>query len=167
MTKSARAVAISALAALPAIDCNSSPAAPVAPALNLSGMWSGDGSDTQGRVNLTLTLAQSGTKLTGTAVTRAADAADGSCASCHKNKAGTLTGEVLGSSILMKILFPTGGDVPTPICSVTINATSSQINGATIPMTYSGEDSCEGPFADGAVMISRRLAVLRPITLSR
>jgi hypothetical protein len=53
------------------------------------------------------------------------------------------------------MLFPAGGDVPTPICSVTINATAADITRNRIAATYSGADSCEGPFTNGAFTMSR------------
>ena len=105
---------------------------------------------------MTLTLAQSGDAVSGTAITRAVDPTDGTCASCHKNKDGTLAGTVSGSSLTLKMMFPTGGDVPTPICSVTIDATASNVTGGRMATTYTGEDSCEGPFTDGSFTMDRQ-----------
>jgi hypothetical protein len=45
------------------------------------------------------------------------------------------------------MLFPAGGSVPTPICSVTMDATASGVTSDSISAAYSGSDSCEGAFA--------------------
>jgi hypothetical protein len=142
--------------------CGGSPVAPdapprlsVPPPLNLTGTWTGRGSDSQGAHIITLTLAQTGDSVSGRAITRAVDPADGTCASCYKNKDGRFSGIVSDTALTLKMLFPTGGDVPTPICSVTIDATASGITSGRIAATYSGEDSCEGPFTDGSFTIDR------------
>jgi hypothetical protein len=138
--------------------CQTSPAAPAAPrALNLTGTWSGNLSDAQGAAMVTWTLTQAGQAITGTAVTKPADPNDGTCASCHKNKAGTFNGMLSGTTLTLTMAFQ-GGDPgePTPICSVTLAGTSSNITDDSVIGTYSGTDSCEGPFADGKIALTRQ-----------
>jgi hypothetical protein len=83
------------------------------------------------------------------------DVADGTCASCHKIKGGTLSGTISGAGLTVTMVFPTGGDVPTPICGVTFEATAAGITKDRIVATYSGVDSCEGPITDGAFTMTR------------
>src|SRR5262245_22351418 len=100
------------------------PAPPPAAAINVSGTWSGPGSDSFGPELVTWVLTQSGTSVSGTAALNAVDPADGSCGSCHKVKRGTLTGTLSGSSLSVKMTFPAGGDVPTPICVAELTASA-------------------------------------------
>src|SRR5262245_7552523 len=98
--------------------CGSTPPTmvnPIAPppptaAVNLSGTWSGTGSDSFGPELVTWVLTQSGTSVSGTAALNAVDPADGSCGSCHKVKRGTLTGTLSGTSLSVTMKFPAGGD---------------------------------------------------------
>lgn len=140
------------------LACQSSPVAPAAPrALNLTGTWSGNLSDPQGAAMVTWTLTQAGQGITGVAVTRPADPADGTCASCHKNKAGTFTGTLSGTTLTLSMEFPAGTPSdPTPICSVTLTGTLSNVTDDTVIGSYAGTDTCEGPFADGRIALSRQ-----------
>jgi hypothetical protein len=137
-----------------------SPATPAPPpagvVTNVTGAWSGTGSDPQGSERMSWTLSQSGDSITGTADLAPLNAADGSCASCHKFKAGTVTGTIAGSTIRMRLVFPAGGDgVPTPMCTITFEAAATGVNGSRIDATYTGDDSCEGPFVGGTFVMTR------------
>src|SRR5262249_7539811 len=100
-------------------------------------------------------LSQSGDAVTGTADLAPLNAADGSCASCHKFKAGTVSGTISGSTMAMRLVFPAGGDgVPTPMCTITFNATASAALDR-IDATYTGDDTCEGPITGGAFTMTR------------
>ena len=84
------------------------------------------------------------------------NAADGSCGSCHKFKTGTVSGLLSGTALTMKLVFPSGGDgVPTPMCTITFEAAASAVDGSRIAATYTGDDSCEGPFTGGTFVMSR------------
>jgi hypothetical protein len=132
------------------------PTTPPATVTNLSGAWNGTGSDPQGPERMTWTLTQSGDVITGTADLAPLNAADGSCASCHKFKAGTVTGTMSGSTVAMRLVFPSGGDgVPTPMCTITFDATASAIASGRIDATYSGDDTCEGPINGGTFSMTR------------
>jgi hypothetical protein len=138
--------------------CGSSPAAPApAPtALMLAGTWHGTGFDPQGDERMTWRLAQNGSTLSGTADLAPLNAADGSCGSCHKFKTGTVSGLLSGTALAMKLVFPSGGDgVPTPMCTITFEAAASAVDGSRIAATYSGDDSCEGPFTGGTFVMTR------------
>jgi hypothetical protein len=130
-------------------DCGMSPVALNPPSVKLSGTWTGTGSDTQGPELIAWELRQTGNMVMGTVTTQAVDTTDGSCASCHKNKSGTVSGTISGTKLTLSMFFPSGGNVPTPMCSVTINATVPEATDSAIATSYSGVDTCEGPFVDG------------------
>jgi hypothetical protein len=166
MTPAARAVAAAlVLCSLACGGASSMPAAPTPPAApaptppaasGLAGAWNGTGSDPQGPEKMTWMLAESDTAISGTADLAPMNAADGSCASCHKFKAGTVSGTVSGSTISMKLVFPAGGDgVPTPMCTITFNASASAVTRDRIEATYTGDDTCEGPISGGTFVMTR------------
>jgi hypothetical protein len=124
---------------------------------SVAGAWSGSSVDSQGTTVVTWTLAQAGTQVMGTVQTRAPDPTDGSCNACHRNKSGTFTGTITGQFLTMNLQFAAGVDGdPTPICSATMAgsaymATAGQLSGA-----YTGSDTCEGSFLNGALAMTRR-----------
>lgn len=123
--------------------------------LQVAGTWTGTESDRLGAARLTWTLAQTGYTVTGTAIMRPVDAADGSCASCHKSKDGTFSGTVTGESLAFYMYFAAGGAAdPTPECSIAISGTAPDITESAITGSYSGTDPCEGLF-DGVLAMSR------------
>ena len=156
-------------AALGAAACGSTPtapapstsaAAPPAPAaptsLNLNGRWTGSGSDVQGRETLAWTITQNGRGFSGTADMRPLDAADGSCASCHKFKSGAVTGTINGTVVTIKLVFPPGGEgVPTPMCTIVFDLSAAGASTERIAGMYSGDDSCEGSFEGGTFTMDR------------
>ena len=149
-----------------ALACGGSPASPnptpVAPSpaaspapLGLAGAWNGTGTDPQGAERMSWMLTQTGAAVSGIADLAPLNAADGSCASCHKFKAGTVTGTLSGTALKMTLVFPSGGDgVPTPMCTITLDAAAG-VNGNRIEATYTGDDSCEGPFTGGTFVMTR------------
>lgn len=152
--RSVSTFAIAGTAALLSLGCGDSPAEP--PRLDLAGTWSGSGSDSQGAEVFTWVLTQAGATVSGPVTSLASDPKDGSCASCHKNKLGVLTGTISNGILTIAMSFPTGGDVPTPICSVTMNASTTAVTSKQIFANYSGGDSCEGPFTNGAFTMVKR-----------
>jgi hypothetical protein len=99
-------------------------------------------------------LAQSDSTITGNVELAPVDPADGSCASCHKLRKGTVTGTFDGSALTIRMIFPTGGDVPTPICATELTATAS-LAGDQLTGTYTGTDTCEGFYANGQLALTR------------
>jgi len=128
---------------------------PAPPNAGLTGAWSGTGTDPQGAERMSWSLTQNGTAVSGSADLAPLNAADGSCASCHKLKAGTISGSVSGSTLTMRLTFPSGGDgVPTPMCTITFDA-SATVDGSRISATYTGDDTFEGPFTGGTFTMVR------------
>ena len=155
-----------AVAVASTIACSGTPAPPASPATpstpatpagaTLTGAWAGTGSDPQGPEKMTWSLTQAGDAISGKADLSGLNAADGSCAACHKLKSGTITGTVSGATIAMRLVFPAGGDgVPTPACTITFEATGSMVSRDRIDATYSGTDTCEGPITGGTFTMSR------------
>jgi hypothetical protein len=162
---------VAALASLAAAGCSSptSPAPPAAPTPtptpspapsptpsgSLTGAWTGTGTDPQGGERMSWMVTQNGDTLSGTADLAPLNAADGSCASCHKLKTGTLQGTVSGAGVALKLVFPAGGDgVPTPMCMITVDAVAT-VGDNRLTANYTGNDTCEGPFAGGTFVMSR------------
>jgi hypothetical protein len=146
-----------------ALACGSSPVVPSRPStttilpagIDLTGTWSGTGSDSYSPERVKWVLAQSNSTVAGTAEFAPMDPADGSCASCHKLRKGTFSGTFDGATLTVRMNFPAGGDVPTPIC-VTDLSGSASIAGNQITATYSGTDTCEGLFANGQLTLTRQ-----------
>ena len=157
-------VAVVLAAGAVALACGSSPA-PAVPSgtatpppstrIDLTGTWSGTGADSYSPERIKWVLAQSDAKVTGTAEFAPMDPADGSCASCHKLRKGNITGTFDGTTLTLRMNFPAGGDVPTPIC-VTDLTGSATLAGSQITGTYSGSDTCEGLFANGQLTLARQ-----------
>src|SRR6185436_19976623 len=158
------AVVVVAASATAVLACGSSPAPAVpsptttplaAPRVDLTGTWSGSGADSYSPERVKWVLAQTGSNVTGTAELAPMDPADGSCASCHKLRKGTVSGTLDGATLTLRMNFPAGGDVPTPIC-VTDLAGTAAIAGNQLTGTYSGTDSCEGLFANGQLSLAKQ-----------
>jgi hypothetical protein len=160
-------VAVLAAAGLTAFACGSQlpPAAPStqspptvpapAPQGNLTGTWSGSGSDSFSAEQVTWVLTQSDSAITGRAELSPVDPADGSCASCHKLRKGIVNGTFDGSTLTIRMSFPSGGEVPTPICTTDLSGTGTVIANQ-VTGTYSGTDSCEGFYSNGQMTLTRQ-----------
>jgi hypothetical protein len=145
-----------------ATGCGSSPAAPATPsgvapvtALNLTGTWNGTGTDAQGPEKFKWTLTQIGSSVTGSAILDPADPADGTCGSCHKQKSGTVSGTISGTSLSLTLDFPKGGGDLTPLCGLTMSVTTTDVAAGRIAAAYTGTTTCEGPITDGMLVVSR------------
>jgi hypothetical protein len=114
--------------------------------------------DSQGATHVTWSLTQTGDSIAGTVETQAVDPADGSCGSCHRNKSGTFTGTMSGTTLTLKMFFAAGADGdPTPACAATLTGSASSGSSADqLLATYSGSDSCEGAFENGMLSMTRQ-----------
>ena len=121
----------------------------------MSGRWSGTGSDSFSPELVTWVISQAGNAVSGTAEIKAVDPSDGTCGSCHKIKAGTLTGTVSGSTLTVSMKFPAGGDVPAPICIADLTATAI-VTDRRISATYTGRNTCEGVYSNGKIDLTRQ-----------
>jgi len=161
----ARVIAAYLAALLWACGTSSPPASPIAPAapalepapatIDVSGIWTGTGSDSFSPELVKWVLSQSGTTVSGTAEFNAVDPADGTCGSCHKVKRGAFAGTLSGSSLSLTMKFPAGGDVPAPICVVDLAGTAT-VQDRRMTASYTGTDTCEGFFADGKIELTRQ-----------
>jgi hypothetical protein len=141
---------------LPAASAPTVPAAPTPlPVGNLTGTWSGTGTDPQGAETFRWTVTQTGDRISGSVVMDSADRTDGSCGSCHKQKTGTLTGTLSGGALALMLDFPAGGADITPLCGIIINATTMDVTAGRIAAAYTGTTTCEGPIADGTFAVMR------------
>jgi hypothetical protein len=151
-----RSVSAAALAAA-AISCGGSPGMPSQPSqpLSLTGSWMGTGTDSGGATVVTWTLTQSGANVSGTVATQAVNPNDGSCNSCHRNKTGTVSGTLSGTTLNLEMFFAAGvnGD-PTPACSASLSGTASSVTRSSLTAGYSGSDTCEGPLTSGTLVLA-------------
>lgn len=146
-------LALGLAALLSTASCGSSPAAPTV--LSLAGSWDGPGSNQLGKHMISLTVAQSGTTLSGTVTTRPVDPVGTTCASCHMSKVGTFTGTISGSTLTLSMTFPPGNAAdPTPLCTTTM-IVNTAVTGTSIAGPYTGTDTCEGAFIDATLSMAR------------
>ena len=124
--------------------------------LDLTGSWSGPGTDRLGPETISLTITQNGNTLWGTAAIRPENPDDGSCVSCHKNKIGSVGGTAYGATIRLTMFFAAGasGD-PTPICSITLVGEKGTAGASAIALPYTATDPCEGTM-DGTISLTRK-----------
>src|SRR5262245_8148645 len=95
--------------------------------------------DSQGTTIVTWALDQTDASVSGTVTTRAVDPTDGSCNACHRNKTGTFSGTIAGTTLTLTMVFPAGtaGD-PTPICTASLTGTASDITDNMLTTLYAG-----------------------------
>src|SRR5262245_1774205 len=156
----ALAVAIGCAASVVPPTTPSPAAPPIAPRpIVLDGTWNGRGIDSKGETSVSWQLTQTGTSVSGTVRTLAVDPEDGSCNSCHRNKRGTITGTISGSTLTISMFFAAGADGdPTPECSATLTGSAADIADNSIAAAYSGSDTCEGPVGNGVMTMNRNSA---------
>lgn len=123
--------------------------------VNLSGTWTGTGSDGLGPGVFTWILTQSGGAVSGSASMRPVSLTDGSCASCHKVKDGGISGSVSGTAVTLRMSFSLGGTQPTPTCLVVMDVSASGVTSASVSGMYNGSDSCEPAVALGSITMTR------------
>ena len=153
-------VAAALLCSLAACGSATMPASPTpAPAAsssaNLAGTCTGTGNDAQGAETFRWTITQTGDRISGAAVLDSANRDDGSCGSCHKQKTGTVAGTLSGGALTLTLDFPAGGSDITPLCGLTLHATTSDVAAGRISASYTGTTTCEGPISDGRLTVSR------------
>ena len=131
-------------------------AAPPPPQFNLTGTWTGTGSDGLGPETFTWVLTQSGSALSGSASMRPVSLTDGTCASCHKVKDGSVSGSIAGTAVTLRMSFALGGSQPTPTCLVIMDIATSAVTGTSLSASYNGSDSCEPAVALGSISMTRQ-----------
>jgi hypothetical protein len=137
------------------IAAPSAPPTSSPPSLDLTGTWTGSGSDGLGPETFTWVLAQSGAALTGSVSMRPLSLTDGSCGSCHKVKDGSISGMVSGTTVTLRMSFALGGSQPTPTCLVIMDVAASGVSSTSLSSSYNGSDSCEPAVALGSIMMTR------------
>ena len=132
------------------------PSTPAVTSLNLTGTWTGSGSDGLGPETFSWVLAQSGNALSGSVSMRPLSATDGSCESCHKVKDGSISGSVSGTTVTLRMSFDLGGSQPTPTCLVVMDVSASNVTSTSLASSYNGSDSCEPAVALGSITMTRQ-----------
>ncbi len=126
------------------------------PTVNLTGTWSGSASDSsssvvgptgmmgqQGMGDMTLQFTQSGDSVTAT-MTFAGE---------FGHMPGSMTGTISGDTLTFTMTMPMGSMMSA--CAVSGSGTM-QISGNTMTGTYSGSNSCDGPFNGGHMTLTRQ-----------
>jgi hypothetical protein len=122
---------------------------PSALPLDLSGTWTGSGSDSSGRpANLTWRATQSGSDVTGPVT-----ATTGVDTVVYM---GTLNATLNGTSLSFTIAIPRGGMAsPLQDCLATLTGTAIGVTFNSIEGSYAGANSCTGPVTNGIISLSR------------
>jgi hypothetical protein len=125
--------------------------------INLSGSWTGNASDSSGPANISATLSQSAGSVTGTVRFSVPNS------SVVGN--GTFSGTLSGTTLTFTTTIPVGGFSGFLVgsCSATLSGTANvatiTISGVTatqIVGTYSGNNSCSGPFTNGTISMTKQ-----------
>jgi hypothetical protein len=116
--------------------------------LNLSGRWTGNGSDNTGPGKLTWDMDQDGNKIKGSSIFK--DPNSGITGN------GTILGMVSDSTLNFTMEIPRGG-LPSPYtdCEITISGTATNITENYIQGTYSGRNSCTGELRNGRINMNK------------
>jgi len=125
------------------------------PTLNVTGTWVGSGTDAQGPETFSWTLTQTNGQISGRVALEPKDPADGTCGSCHKQKTGTFSGTLSGTALTLTMDFPAGGKDLTPLCGITMTASTTDVAAGRIASPYTGTTTCEGAIADGTLVMVR------------
>jgi hypothetical protein len=139
--------------------------------INLTGTWHGTATDfwvdrsIADGMTVTWVLTHTGSTVSGTVTSRNLIPNDGSCSSCHRVKSGTVTGTVSGATLTLTMSFPGRDGEITPHCSSSFTGTVATLAQATFTMSYAGHDSCEGPFSNGTLPLTREAEVLPSISV--
>lgn len=116
-------------------------------ALDLTGTWSGTHSDSLGSGTASWSISQVGNNVTGPATfTESGITARGSA-----------TGTLSGNTLTFAFSFPVGS-IPPPFsgCAVTTNGTASGVTNTSISGTYTGNNTCQGPLANGRLTLAKQ-----------
>lgn len=146
-------VVTAVLASALAVGCNrgtsGSPTQPSPPSpANVAGTWSGSASDSTGSGQMTWTLTQAGSTMTG-AVTLvdAASAVRG---------AGTISGDISGADLTFTLKIPAGGfDRPLATCATTATGTAAA-SANSITGSYTGTNTCSGAIGAGHFTLNKQ-----------
>jgi hypothetical protein len=109
--------------------------------LNLTGIWSGPASDSGGDGFLTWDISQNGNSIDGTVSVTTNDLSFN----------GTVTGTVSGSTLTFTMTFVDIEFGCTSVANGTATVTVTTING-----TYSGNHSCNGPYTNGQLSLTKQ-----------
>jgi hypothetical protein len=110
----------------------------------LSGKYQGPASDVTGSGVLTLNVSQSGSTVSGTAITSATAGSPGT--------SGTVSGTLSGSTLTFTITFTTSN----PPCTITISGTATGVTSSTIAGTYSATSTCGNPVSGGTFSLTKQ-----------
>lgn len=66
-----------------------------------------------------------------------------------------MSGTISGTALTLTLDFPEGGSDLTPLCGLTMTATTTDVAAGRIASAYTGSTTCEGPITDGRLVMAR------------
>ena len=133
---------------LPLVSCDSA-LAPATSSVDLTGRFSGVGSDSFNELEYEMTwnLTQSGQRVDGSLLF--------SFLSGLISATGTVSGALDGNTLTFEMVIPVGGSPQKPSCSSTATGTAT-VSNTVINAAYSGTNTCDGDYTDGRFVLYRR-----------
>jgi hypothetical protein len=118
------------------------------PAVNLTGTYSGNASDSSGPGRMTWVLTQSGTNVSGTMT--------GATPLGTVQFRGNISGALSGTTLTFTISIPQGGVSAFPNCTINFSGSAAGVTSTTISGTYSGTSTCTAPFNNGQFTLTKQ-----------
>ena len=130
------------------VSCDSA-LAPTTSSVDLTGTFSGVGSDSLSELGYEMTwnLTQSGQRVDGSLLFISL--------SGLISATGTVSGALDGDTLTFEVVIPVGGSPQKPSCSSTATGTAT-VSNTVIKATYSGTNTCDGDYTDGRLTLYRR-----------
>jgi hypothetical protein len=139
-------LALAGLAACCLCGCDSTVLSP--DEITLTGLWSGQLSDSSGPGRFTWELTQDGASFSGSGTIEDPDTSF--------RARGTISGSVFRSTLRFSMHIPAGGfDDPFGTCSADVTG-DGQINAGSVTGQYSGTNSCSGPITSGQFTLAKQ-----------
>jgi hypothetical protein len=159
MTKSFAVVLLTIFAAACGGNSTTTPSAMMTA---VSGTWVGTGSDSSSSMGTGSMMGQTGMGTMTWQLTQNGSAVTGSLSfsGMMGMVPGSFSGTMSGEDMTFTMTMPAGsmgnmGAMMGSSCSAQVTGTS-HINGSTITCTYSGTNSCTGPFSNGQMTMTHR-----------
>lgn len=119
------------------------------PSVSLTGTYSGSAFDSSGAGQMTWQLTQpNATSVSGTVLAKTVTGT--------VTFNGTVSGTLSGTALTFTITVPQGGIPTLANCTLNISGAASGVTTTTIAGTYSGTNSCTGPFSNGQFSLAKQ-----------
>jgi hypothetical protein len=146
---------VTCLAVSTVLSCGDGGSSPITPGggaavvANVAGIWSGTATDALGQFRMTLNLTQTGAQVAGTMIGTTTVGAP-----LYNN--GSVIGRTTVTAFNFSIAVPRGGIPDDPTCTASFTAVTNDLLATSMAGTYTGEDTCRGPFAGGRFQLLKQ-----------